>query len=996
MKGSFDSSHNGFVKVTSFKIKHVELSEYLSLSTGLRVFFMQYETPIVNTYIVIPTREETDQGLPHTLEHLIFLGSENHPFRGILDMVSMKSLSSGTNAWTATDHTAYTLSTAGIDGTMQMLPIYLDHVLKPLLTEIAFMTDVHHVTSDGSSSGVVYSEMKSRENHSDELMFFEVLDKLYPGDSGYKRNTGGKLSALRSTNIDRVKEYHKTYYKWSNLSVVVCGDIPDPQSVLSLLNEQQKLISETTNEEIFGDERLSKKIKTDDDLKEFYENRFLVWNDEKHVQKLEKSIVSTIYFPCEEEECGTFTMSWRGPRWEDFELIRAISVMGSYLVDSTASPLEKALIHTDNPYGSCVDFSMELFKETYFQLTVKDVPLVKNVKVGTEDKMELLGDKVKSLLQNIYREEFDMERMKMLIKRCYHNYLRQIETCAHETLIDNVIGYIIYGNKREQLEKIIADHDIVKILLEKDEKYWKELLMKYFIEPPSVIVKCMPSLERSKVIEREEKELMKQQLKKYGKEKLRKNKEMVDEDLKKNNNGPPVDIIEQYKQCDSRLIKLPTYPLYRNFHFKPQDNIDKYDENLKNKVNDEVKHEFDEDKKKKTKELYSYNDQLNRIKYPIQVNNIPSDFVRMYIIFSTCKLDLSIKEKKLMLLLCVLLFESDVRFGDYLMKSEELIKTLMENTTSYGCNLGLSSSSVLPDSYSELVTLQFTCPAENYDKLIEIMYNIFYNVEYSKEILTNHVQSLLNSFSKKKRSAKTLLKQLSNYLKVDNGSVRYLCSLGQQDQMFKNIMSEPGGADRLEKELRKLHQKIFNTENISVHITADLSKLKKNWLDFWVNLGESGCKNEYNHEIRFWEGGEKMVLNEYFGLKYGKDKKLKKETGVLSSLASTDVSYFCVTVPAPYGYNHEDYFPLLTACEYLTMTEGSVYRAIRGGGYAYHHRFSYSPSQGEIQMFITEATDLVMALKVTRECLCKYTEPESDLEKELSAAKSSLIYRILR
>eukprot|EP00375_Theileria_parva_P003588 XP_766273.1 hypothetical protein [Theileria parva strain Muguga] len=771
MKGSFSCDYEGFVKLTSFRIKHVEISEYLSLSTGLRVFFIQYETPIVNTYIVVPTREETDQGLPHTLEHLIFLGSKNHPIRGILDLVSMKSLSSGTNAWTSTDHTAYTLSTAGIDGTMQMLPIYLDHVLRPLLTEINFMTDVHHVTSDGSSSGVVYSEMKSRENHSDELMFFEVLDKLYPGDSGYKRNTGGKLSALRSTNIERVRDYHKTYYKWSNLSVVICGDIPDPKAVLSLLNEQQKLINQTTDENkttidmVDNVERLSKKFKTDDDLKDFFENRFVVWNDEKHVQKLEKSTVSTIYFPCEEEECGTFTMSWRGPSWEDFELIRAISVMGSYLVDSTASPLEKALIHTDNPYGSCVDFSMELFKETYFQLTVKDVPLSKNSKNPTEDKIEVLGNKVKSLLENIYKEEFDMERMRMLIKRCYHNYLRQIETIAHETLIENVIGYIIYGSKREQLEKIIVDHDLVKNLLEKDEKYWKELLLKYFIEPPSVSVKCMPSLERSKVIEKEEKELMRTQLKKYGKEQLKKNKEMVDEDLKKNNNGPPVDILDQYKQCDSRLIKLPTYPLYRNFDFKPQNNSVTNVDNYNNKVIDELKHDFDEDKMKRKKELDSYKDQLKRIKFPIQVNNIPSDFVRIYLIFSTCKLNLSAKEKKLMFLLCVLLFESDVMFGDRLMKSEELIKTLMENTTSYGCNLGLSSSSVLPDPYSELVTLHFTCPTENYDKLLEIMYNIFYNVEYTRDIITNHVQSLLNSFSKKKRSAKTMLKQLSNYLK---------------------------------------------------------------------------------------------------------------------------------------------------------------------------------------------------------------------------------------
>lgn len=57
------------------------------------------------------TETHTDDGLPHTLEHLVFMGSKKYPVKGILDIIANRCLASGTNAWTAQDHTAYTLTT---------------------------------------------------------------------------------------------------------------------------------------------------------------------------------------------------------------------------------------------------------------------------------------------------------------------------------------------------------------------------------------------------------------------------------------------------------------------------------------------------------------------------------------------------------------------------------------------------------------------------------------------------------------------------------------------------------------------------------------------------------------------------------------------------------------------------------------------------------------------------------------------------------------------
>jgi len=38
--------------------------------------------PIVHWHIALATETHDEAGLPHTLEHLVFLGSEQYPYKG--------------------------------------------------------------------------------------------------------------------------------------------------------------------------------------------------------------------------------------------------------------------------------------------------------------------------------------------------------------------------------------------------------------------------------------------------------------------------------------------------------------------------------------------------------------------------------------------------------------------------------------------------------------------------------------------------------------------------------------------------------------------------------------------------------------------------------------------------------------------------------------------------------------------------------------------------
>ena len=100
-----------------------------------------------------------------------------------------RCLADRTNAWTDTDHTCYTVYTAGSNGFLNLLPVYLDHIFHPLLREEDFLTEVHHINGEGNDAGVVYSEMQVH------LVCFirnTVLDRSTLHSPRNIRNTAGQ------------------------------------------------------------------------------------------------------------------------------------------------------------------------------------------------------------------------------------------------------------------------------------------------------------------------------------------------------------------------------------------------------------------------------------------------------------------------------------------------------------------------------------------------------------------------------------------------------------------------------------------------------------------------------------------------------------------------------------------------------------------------------------------------------------------------------------
>ena len=286
-----------FKVIQKFRIEYSPstLTQYVSKRTGMSVVAVDQKGPKVLGFFALATEIHDDSGAPHTLEHLCFMGSKSYPFKGVLDKLATRAYST-TNAWTATDHTAYTLDTAGWKGFAQILPVYLDHVIVPTLTDSGCYTEVYHVDGTGHDAGVVYSEMQGVQNNQGELMELKSKRLLYPEGVGFRYETGGMMEQLRVLTADRIRKFHHEMYQPKNLCLVIVGEV-DHVDLLQILDQFEGTILK----DIPKPEAPFKRP----------------WVESKQTPPLENSFIETVEFPEEDESTGEILVSFFGPSCND-------------------------------------------------------------------------------------------------------------------------------------------------------------------------------------------------------------------------------------------------------------------------------------------------------------------------------------------------------------------------------------------------------------------------------------------------------------------------------------------------------------------------------------------------------------------------------------------------------------------------------------------------------------------------------------------------------
>src|SRR5690348_15171244 len=189
------------------------------LDNGLTVIVHEdHKAPIVavNVWYHVGSKNEKPgkTGFAHLFEHLMFGGSEHAKGRYIdaMEKIGATDLNGTTN----NDRTNYfeNVPTSALDYTLWMESDRMGFLLGQLDQKTLDL-----------QRGVVQNGKRQGENQPYAVAFELITQNTYPAGHPYSWTVIGDMADLNAASMDDVKEWFKTYYGPSNVTIVLAGDI---------------------------------------------------------------------------------------------------------------------------------------------------------------------------------------------------------------------------------------------------------------------------------------------------------------------------------------------------------------------------------------------------------------------------------------------------------------------------------------------------------------------------------------------------------------------------------------------------------------------------------------------------------------------------------------------------------------------------------------------------------------------------------------------------
>ncbi|ORY30613.1 cytoplasm protein, partial [Naematelia encephala] len=930
--------YGNFKLLNSFPVEYapITVSKWRSQKTGLTVVVGSHAAPITNGHFVIASEIFDDTGRPHTLEHLVFLGSKSFPYKGVLDQLANRAGSNGTNAWTANDHTAYTIATAGSEGFLRMLPVYIDHVLHPTITDAGFVTEVHHINGKGEDAGVVYSEMQARENQSGDLMALELQRSLYPPSSAYRSETGGLLANLRVLTAQQIRDYHAKYYVPHNLCLLIDGAVPLPV-LFHILNTE-------VDPMIFSHLPPNTSIPPPGWKRPFVETSTA---SELSVPQSETKVVE---FMEEDESMGEVSMVWLGPQPTDYRTNLALKLLGSYLTDSATSPLQKHFVEIPKPLCTGIDFySEDRVNKNELQCFIADVPA---------KYLESIGDMINEKLREIAgKEDIDMERMGLVLRRDKRKLLNYMETSVSSVLANAVIGDFLYGEQTGgELPRAFDDLKDYDALSGWTSKDWTNLLKKYYVDPNCITIVGKPSAALSNKIETDEKERIAKRKKELGEDKLKELDRKLEEAKIESDKQAPEDMITSFPITNpAGLTWVPVETAINNV----QGQEVKGDQGVVQKHLDRS--------------------DIRRLRFQAHFADVQSNFISVAVLFDTKKVP-----AHLMAYLSILqssLFSLPLKRPDgTTLTHEEVVDQLNDFTVSQNISFSYRSC------FSEVLCIALKVEKTDFEKAVTWIRDLVTGVMFTKDRLQVIVAKLLQELPYSKRDGGTISRAWANRLVYDvekstSEACGLLNSLNFVPQTAELLESNP---DEVIAKMDEARQYLLDPEIIRVSVTGDILGVQDPIGVLWESF------------LPFKEASTLSPLSTAFDTLSDLGKSPAKKC-VLVPMSAIEGSYSIHYARGLHGWDHPDLPALRLASATLNASESYLWKSIRGSGLAYGANIEVDAESGLTGFSVYRSPNAQIAYEAAGKLLRDLADGTVELDRNLvDGARSLLTYEYAR
>ncbi|KAL8961254.1 MAG: hypothetical protein Q9193_002162 [Seirophora villosa] len=754
------------------------ITKYESERTGMSVVVVDREGPKVNGFFTLATEIHDDSGAPHTLEHLCFMGSKTYRYKGVLDKLATRAYST-TNAWTATDHTAYTLDTAGWEGFAQILPIYLEHVIVPTLTDAGCYTEVHHVDGEGHDAGVVYSEMQGVQNTQGELMELRAKRLLYPENVGFRYETGGMMEQLRVLTADRIRKFHRDMYQPKNLCLVLVGQV-DHADLLHVLDN-------------FEDSIL-------DDIPPPNGPFKRPWVDSDPTPLLERSVVETVNFPEEDETSGEIAIMFFGPSCKDLLGASALNILLVYLAGSSASVLENTLVEKEQ-VASAVYYSIEIRPKILVQFSLSSV---------AADRLEDVERRFFELLRETASNPLDMTYLKDCITRERRMIKNSVETSSTPFSEPIIYDFLFAERDGSRLKADLSNMKEFDILASWPEEKWQSLINSWMADAHHVTILGKPSAILSKKLKSEEKARVEEQKKKLGPEGLKRMEKKLADAKAENDREIPKGLLEHFPVPSTKSIHFIETTTARSGAAKQLGRLDNIIQRLVDSDNAELP-------------LF------------IHFEHVQSNFAHVSLIISTESVPIPLRP--LLTIYLENMFTTPIERNGQRIEFEQVIKELEKDTVDYGIGLGSAIGN------PEVLVMRLSVEVEKYASAIQWIKELIWNGVFDLERLSSTTVRLLADIPEAKRSGSSMLDAVEEMVHSAPASIVRARSTLVNALYLKGVRHRlKNDPDAIINQLTEIRNKLFQFSNFRVAVVANIEKVAKpvsSWESFTAGLNTS-------------------------------------------------------------------------------------------------------------------------------------------------------------
>ena len=906
---------------------------YKHSTTGLKVLISSdsHSTPLFNLSIVVPTLAHDHSGLPHTLEHLIFLGSKLYPQKGYLDRLATMGAANGTNAYTCEDHTCYTLSTASPEGLLTITPVFLDHVLRPLLKDDEFGSEVW----DGNDKGVVYSEMRGREwSEGDQQagLLGQLLAEHNQIFNPYKWECGGRTPVIRELDMQSIKDYHTYWYSTSNVIVQISGPISQ-EFCTELLQSISSLLS--TFSEIEQNPILPNALTTNEML--------------NSIQTKKAQFVEAL-FPAEDESQCSVALAWDLTGYSEKDMV-ALGILSKYLKDTSGSPLNHHFTQDpENIICSTVDIDIKWWLSGAIFMSFSGIDNSKELSWNkphaiVQELKRVLGELVGKLESCSDSKDKFTKDVRVALKNHTLNILERAEDDPHELAFSYLLLELLKTShlKTEFTGMYwIEGAVILQELGEADVEFWVELLKRFSELEPVGEVLLKPSQTLS--------------------------------DQLKASTCDVSDAVEQNQSSTTNpSIKVPTIKVTSQL------------------VGDAIKHRnITIQDSTKCLQLVHVKSSFNHVTIGINIESIIGEYPELLpylVLFQELFVELDVDVKP------INGFEDSIlenRIYTYKEMQSLLHQSFSSVSSSVGFDSGSSSPFVIGFQESCLVASAI-CKADiSPEAAINLLLNTLMNSVYSEDRIDVILEQLNESLVDGQRDSgvisDSILMQLicrsersgSKRVKCQNRlSIFEACGLFRQHQFLKDLDTD----DAIEKlgKIQDLLKKIITESseeewNVFLQIGSSNQIPKFNELCgvAFPSDGARGLALNFVQETTAIVLSIRDLTASHMQLTVACPEILKdpKDEVCLIELLACSV-----------------------LCHLMSMLEGPLYRAIRGAGFAYHADISLSLSSGLLSFNVYQGSDIVACYRVLSSLLSNPTPWLTP--QNIDLAKKALIFQFV-